>query len=184
MRKKVFIIDGPDGTGKTTLAQRLSETYNIPIYHLTYYKDREQHQKQFYTATEMMRDWISNSEGGFIIDRYILSEIIYRKIYRPDEPLIKEAEFMYEFMEHRAAIGEIEVIIALPENRDKWFQHFSKLCEEREEMYSTEKILEVYEEYLEHWKKLRYNKHVMRYDLFENMEGQNKNKVTDINDAK
>ena len=116
--------------------------------------------------------------------RYILSEIIYRKIYRPDEPLIKEAEFMYEFMEHRAAIGEIEVIIALPENRDKWFQHFSKLCEEREEMYSTEKILEVYEEYLEHWKKLRYNKHVMRYDLFENMEGQNKNKVTDINDAK
>ena len=110
MRKKVFIIDGPDGTGKTTLAQRLSEAYNIPIYHLTYYKDREKHQKQFYTATEMIKDWFYKSEGGFIIDRYILSEIIYRKIYRPDEPLIKEAELMYELMEHRAAIGEIDVI--------------------------------------------------------------------------
>lgn len=184
MRKKVFIIDGPDGTGKTTLANRLSEIYNIPIFHLTYYKDRELHQEQFHKATQMMQDWISNPEGGFIIDRYILSEMIYRKIYRPDEPLIKEAELMYEFMEHRAAVGEIEIIIALPENRDKWFQHFSKLCQEREEMYSTEKILEVYEEYLTHWKKLRYNKHVMRYDLFENMKGEQKHKICDINDAK
>ena len=45
--EKVFIIDGPDGTGKTTLANKLSEIYNIPIYHLTYYKDQKKFQKQF-----------------------------------------------------------------------------------------------------------------------------------------
>ena len=55
---KVFILDGPDGTGKTTLATKLSEIYNIPIYHLTYYDDREKFQRQFDKATEMITDWI------------------------------------------------------------------------------------------------------------------------------
>ena len=56
--EKVFILDGPDGTGKTTLATKLSEIYNIPIYHLTYYKDREKFQNQFNTATEMINQWV------------------------------------------------------------------------------------------------------------------------------
>lgn len=180
MRKKVFIIDGPDGTGKTTLAKKLSNAYNIPILHLTYYTDPVKHEAQFIKATEMIKEWICTGEGGFIIDRYILSEFVYRKIYRPDCPLIKDAELMYEFMEHRAATGEIEVIITLPENRTLWLEHFKMLEDSREEMYSSEKMIDVYEEYLSHWKKMRYNKHVMRYDLFENMEGENKELIKDI----
>jgi adenylate kinase family enzyme len=56
--EKVFILDGPDGTGKTTLALKLSDIYNIPIYHLTYYDDREKFQQQFNIATEMINKWI------------------------------------------------------------------------------------------------------------------------------
>ena len=55
--EKVFILDGPDGTGKTTLASKLSEIYNIPIYHLTYFDDRDKFQMQFNKATEMIKEW-------------------------------------------------------------------------------------------------------------------------------
>lgn len=91
---------------------------------------------------------------------------------------------MLELTEHRAATGEIDVIIALPEDRSKWFELFQSLCDEREEMYSGEKMLKVFDEYETLWKKMRYNKHVYRYDLFENMKGENKNKILEIDDEK
>ena len=74
MKKKCIIVDGPDCTGKTTLCEKLSDMYNIPIYHLTYYEDPERHSAQFEQASEMMLEWIRNGhEGGFILDRYIQS---------------------------------------------------------------------------------------------------------------
>lgn len=77
--KKILIIDGPDGTGKTTLANKLSEAYNIPIYHLTYYEDRDEHQRQF----DYFKRLVNESTDGFILDRYICSEIVYANVYRP-----------------------------------------------------------------------------------------------------
>lgn len=181
MKKKCIIIDGPDCTGKTTLCQKLSDMYNIPIYHLTYYEDPERHAAQFNQATEMMLDWIRNGhEDGFILDRYILSEFAYRNVYRPEMPLVKDADLMMEILEHRAALGEIEVIITLPEDKERWFKAFQKAEQEREEMYTSEKISQVYDEYLKLWKKLRYNKNVLRYDMFENMSGDNKNKIIQL----
>lgn len=180
MRKKLFIIDGPDGAGKTTLAEKLSDIYNIPIYHLTYYKDKVEHQRQFDRATRMIIEWCKSPDEGFILDRYILSELAYQAVYRPDEPLIEDAQNMLEVMEHRATLGDIEIIIALPEDKERWLEHFKKLEESREEMYSSEKISQVYDEYYKHWKKMRYNRNVTRYDLFENMKGENKKVIKNI----
>jgi hypothetical protein len=95
-------------------------------------------------------------------------------VYRPQVPLIKGANDILEMVEHRAATGELEIIFALPYNRSQWFENFTKLTNEREEMYSGTKMLDVYEEYLKLWKNLRYNKNVHRYDFFQNMEGKNK----------
>lgn len=175
--EKVFIIDGPDGTGKTTLANKLSEIYNIPIYHLTYYKDQKKFQKQFDAATNKIQQWIRGESGGFILDRYILSEYAYHQAYRPDEPILAGADLMLEMLEHRSSTGEIDVIISLPHNKEKWFNFFIELSKNRKEMYNDEKMLIVYEEYLKFWKKLRYNKHIYRYDFFLNMEGNNKGKI-------
>lgn len=63
----VYIIDGPDGTGKSTLANKLSDTFKLPIYHLTYFSDPELHNEQFSNALNLLR----NSDTGFILDRYI-----------------------------------------------------------------------------------------------------------------
>lgn len=160
----------------------MSEAYNIPIFHLTYFEDPEKHAEQFYKATDKILEWLKHHDEGFIIDRYILSELVYRKIYRPEQPLIKDAQLMFELMEHRAATGEIDVIITLPYDKERWFEQFKELEKNREEMYTSEKMMEVYDEYLNYWKKLRYNKNVMRYDLFENMDGANKGKILNINE--
>ena len=45
---KVYILEGPDGSGKTTLGQKLADTHGCEYVHLTYYKDEEAMQTQFY----------------------------------------------------------------------------------------------------------------------------------------
>lgn len=172
--KKVFILDGPDGSGKTTLASKLQDIYDIPIYHLTYYPDREKFQRQFDIVSSMLKEYFAGKRDGFILDRHIFSEIAYQRAYRPNVPLIDGAAEILEMVEHRAAMGELDIIFALPYDRSQWFENFTKLSNEREEMYSGPKMLDVYEEYLKLWKTMRYNKNVYRYDFFQNMEGKNK----------
>ena len=41
LQDKVFILEGPDGSGKTTLGHKLADTYGIEYTHLTYYKDED-----------------------------------------------------------------------------------------------------------------------------------------------
>jgi hypothetical protein len=77
-------------------------------------------------------------------------------------------------------LSSLEVIFSLPYDKNKWFEAFKKAEQEREEMYTSEKISQVYDEYLKLWKKLRYNKNVLRYDMFENMSGDNKNKIIQL----
>ena len=47
----------------------------------------------------------------------------------------------------------------------------------------SEKISDVYEEYLKLWQMMRYNNNVWRYDMFENIDGQNVDlfKISDNN---
>ena len=102
--QKVFILDGPDATGKTTLASKLSEIYNIPIYHLTYYNDEKKFQKQFDIANEMLKEWADGKRGGFILDRYIFSEYAYHNVYRPSSRLVANAASLLENIEHMASL--------------------------------------------------------------------------------
>lgn len=74
---KVFILDGPDGSGKTTLAKQLSNTYNIDYKHLTYYEDEKDMSIQFYDTIRR----INTERNGIVIDRFILSNIIYGIVF-------------------------------------------------------------------------------------------------------
>lgn len=159
MAIRTFIIDGPDGTGKTTLGNILSKIYNIPLVHLTYYEDIEKHQEQFDQAADLVKRPV-------ILDRYIFSEIAYRNVYRPNEIGIQNIDKMQNFILNN---DNIDIIIALPENKEKWLENFKILEQNREEMYSSEKMGQIYDEYYKIWQNIRYNKNVFRYDMFENL---------------
>jgi thymidylate kinase len=176
MKDKCIIVDGPDCTGKTTICEKLSEIYNIPIYHLTYYNDYERHCNQFKTAYNMIDEWAYKDGPGFILDRYIMSETAYANVYRPNQPYIRNINEYYRVLSNQLRLSSLEVIFSLPYDKNKWFEAFKKAEQEREEMYTSEKISQVYDEYLKLWQMMRYNNNVWRYDMFENIEGQYKNK--------
>lgn len=67
-----IILEGPDGSGKTTLAEALCKKTGFPVVHLTYIKDPELMEKQFYTVMRM---------NEVILDRYVLSNMAYSHIF-------------------------------------------------------------------------------------------------------
>jgi len=180
MKEKCIIVDGPDCTGKTTICEKLSEIYNIPIYHLTYYNDYERHCAQFEKAHNMIGDWAYSNGPGFILDRYIMSETAYANVYRPNQPYIRDINSYYKILSNQLQLTSLELIFCLPYDKDKWLEAFKKAEQEREEMYTSEKISYVYDEYNKLWQMMRYNNNVWRYDMFENIEGRNKNKIIQL----
>ena len=74
---KVFILEGPDGGGKSTLAKKLSDTYGIDYTHLTYYKDEEMMRTQFYDVIRR----INTEKRGLVVDRFILSNLAYGIVF-------------------------------------------------------------------------------------------------------
>ena len=144
--------------GKSTLGNLLSKIYNIPLVHLTYYSDIKLHQEQFDNAADLVKRPV-------ILDRYIFSEIAYRNVYRPNEIGIQNIDKMQSFILNN---DNIDIIIALPKNKEKWLENFKILEQNREEMYSSEKMGQIYDEYYKIWQNIRYNKNVFRYDMFEN----------------
>ena len=63
-KDKVFILEGPDGSGKTTLGHKLADTYGIEYVHLTYYEDEESMRTQFYDVIRRL----NMSKKGFVVD--------------------------------------------------------------------------------------------------------------------
>lgn len=163
----VYIIDGPDGTGKSTLGKKLSEMFRIPIYHLTYFKDSKMHAAQFEKALELLR----NSDTGFILDRYIFSEKVYSDVYRGGKYIS-----IYDDCIKAIGYSNANVILTVPEDRERYKKMFDKLYEERQEMYSPEKIMSVYDGYNALLNK-KWNFNVTRFDLFDIIDNESRNKT-------
>lgn len=165
LTSKIYILEGPDGSGKTYLANKLAELYKIPVYHLTYYKDKDQHKAQFEKINSLI-------EKGtpMIVDRYIMSDEVYGEVYRNGECIEDYDKFVCNLMNN----PNVEIIFAIPQDKEKYIQEFARLKGEREEMY-TDKMDKVYDSYLEMYGQIktviRFSKKpfpkVHRYDRFE-----------------
>lgn len=73
----IIIIEGPDGAGKTTLANKLSEQTGYPILHRT--KPKSEEEKQV-----MMGEYLQIVKTGrnVIFDRCWYSEMVYGPVMR------------------------------------------------------------------------------------------------------
>lgn len=67
---KNIIVEGCDGTGKTTLCKRLAERYGFDVVHVT---SKDPNDFDFYRQT--MR------KSNVVYDRHFLGELIYPKVY-------------------------------------------------------------------------------------------------------
>lgn len=136
----IFVLDGPDGVGKTTLGKRLAERTGGKYLHLTYrWKDKI----NLYHDAAIR--WAARQKETVIIDRWWPSEAVYAKAYRGGStwPL-------YGRMAERVA-GKFGVlyIYCLPDSVEEAVDRHRKLKNEREEMYDD--IADVAELYLKLW---------------------------------
>ena len=73
----IFIIEGPDGSGKTTLAEMLSKQTGFPVVHRTQPKSEEE-------KARMMQEYVATIKTGknAIFDRCWYSEMAYGPVFR------------------------------------------------------------------------------------------------------
>lgn len=169
----IFILEGPDCTGKSTLGQMLASIHGAPIYHCTYIKDKEAMYSQFKTLLDLIHD----GSRPLVIDRYVYSNVVYGDIYQNGE-YVKD----YKELLDPTIIGQdnVKVIFTLPEIKQQYLDFYASKYSEREEMYSLESAGTVWDGFNDllsnphnKHRELLKNVNWKRYDMFSRTNERN-----------
>jgi len=159
--KGVIILDGPDGVGKTTIAELLKEKYDAEYIHLTWSPEIEERMDCY--MWDALYEAVNKSKDGLcVIDRHYLSEMIYAEVYREGTKYKGMHESVIRKLNEIGAM----LVLCLPEDKERYLKHFDSLKEDREEMYTTmDEIYKAYEFETIHG--TYFPKKYLRYDLFQ-----------------
>lgn len=138
----IYLIEGPDGVGKTTLARNIvnkaiTDRKTCLFFHCTNKSERKSAEEDYTEVLANLKKW--NKLGyDVVLDRAWISNIVYTTIYEPDKEHVSE-----ELAEKLAKVVD-KIIICLPKNKNKYLMHFDKLSKERKEDY-TDNVSKVYD---------------------------------------
>jgi hypothetical protein len=156
MTPGLIIIDGPDGSGKTTLAKEIVRRTGAHYIHLTYrHKLRmfTYHTAALHRATKLI------AQGKLVvIDRLWMSELCYANAYRSGSAWPLMRRFMTRVINKHGAIS----VVSLPVNTRDHLHAYEQLKLTRQEMYND--ILPVVMQYHAMWDRVKHDKTFVRYD--------------------
>lgn len=178
MRKpKIFIVEGPDGTGKTTMCNILSKLHNIPIVHLTYFEKQTDMEQQYKRVFQLIYSLgTENNENGIIFDRFIASNIVYSQVYKnsKESPWIHKIELLLATI---CNIIDVTFISCLPADKQDYLNHYKDIASNRDELYGDDiekmgKVYDVYKAVFEAEKNILYHKDIkwIDYDYLKEAE--------------
>lgn len=124
--KGIIIIEGCDGTGKTTLAKYLCDKYDGHYIHNTY---RWPKKMPLYHTAALHRAIKLSEEKLVVIDRLWMSEAIYAEVYRGGSPWPQMGRMLDRIILKHCGIY---IMCELPADHRETFQ---RLKYERAEMY-------------------------------------------------
>lgn len=94
----IIILEGPDGAGKTTLANELAETFQLPVYHEGPPPAGEDPFKYYGAKLLAVR------HTGAVLDRFALGERVYAPIFRSGDPFADVGWRAYKRIETAANV--------------------------------------------------------------------------------
>lgn len=134
----IYIIEGPDGVGKTTLANAILEKSKGHLLHATYDKtwDIKDYHGSMITAAHLL-----NKYQDVILDRWAPSDGVYGRVFRGEPSydtrrVVELADILYD----------IKWIYC---RNDNAVENHLRNKEKREEMYdSMEEVVKEYDKYM------------------------------------
>lgn len=131
VRHPIIVIEGPDGVGKTSLAEAIVKDIGGKVVHLTYRYPNNMH--QYHTAA-MYHVIRAATKGPVVLDRWWASELVYANIYRGGS----KWPHMWRML-HRVALrfGFYYVWCDSESDLKKYNQRYNILRGKREEMYDS-----------------------------------------------
>lgn len=136
----VIVVEGPDGVGKSTLAEKICDYVGGHYVHLTYrFKDK----MNCYHGAALKAALLRAEHQPVVIDRWWCSELVYAAAYRGGSrwPL------MYRHFQRASSRHGVSYVFCLPEDREHYLAHYNVLKGQREEMYDSG-MERVYDEFV------------------------------------
>jgi hypothetical protein len=136
----ILVIEGPDGNGKTTLADYLVKEYGAAYFHATYRKNAYWAEKRInlYHWSILLKAVKESHRRLVVIDRLWLSESIYGPVCRK----VNKPGYGRPFAAALEALGAIQ-IFCLGATPGKTFERFLESRKKRDEMWTDNGQMEV-----------------------------------------
>lgn len=92
---QLFVIEGPDCTGKTSLARFIANKLNACYMHSTWTPALNGQAQSDYLRSTLNNANVCLSVSGLdvVLDRHWPSEVCYHKTFRPEQPVVMIQEF-------------------------------------------------------------------------------------------
>lgn len=176
----IYILEGPDGTGKTTLANKIAEYKKASVLHSYFDKswDIYEHHKDVMNAAFNLEKW-----RPVVVDRWVDSETVYGSVFR-GKPGYDTFAYI-DFVLNLARVGDSGPMPVAPEmvwiycRNDNAVKNHLKNMEKRNEMFDDmTKVVDEFDKLIKNdphnrkWIVYDFNKVKVR-DFVKELPGEN-----------
>lgn len=164
----IYILEGPDGTGKTTLAHKIAEYKKASVLH-SYFDtswDIKKHHDDMLKSALIAEKW-----RPVVLDRWVDSETVYGTIFR-GKPGYDTGEYLF------LRKPELKNVIWIYCRNDNAVKNHLKNMKRRNEMFDTmEQVVTMFDDLVKYdatrdWIEYDFNKVKVR-DFVKELPGEN-----------
>lgn len=138
----IYILEGPDGVGKTTLAEEIAKQKDATVVHP--YFNKKWNMEAYHTAFIQFAEYMSDAGINVVLDRWTPSEEVYAKVFRDGAAYNTDSMIRYYYHQLKLPIVFIYC------RNDNAVKNHLKNSKERHEMFEDmTRIVEEFDEYVE-----------------------------------